>query len=333
MYVGERQTDEVTLRVIDYNEQRCEEYASVAPGEAVGYRRSDSVTWINVDGLHDVSVIETLGEGFGLHPLVLEDIVNTDQRPKVEPYDEYLYVILNMLRHDEGGDTIVEQVSLVLRGNCVLSFQEREGDVFDTIRRRLRDRRGRIRGMGADYLLYALMDAVVDEYFVIVEGVGERIEHLEGEVISNTDSTVAETIQALKRELLFLRKSVWPLRDVLTRMPKHEEFISGTTQLYLRDVADHAEQIADALETFRDMSAGLMGTYQSTVSNGMNEVMKVLTIIATIFIPLSFVAGWYGMNFQHMPELDDRWAYPTVIGIFVLIAGGMLIYFRRKKWL
>jgi len=293
------------------------------------------VTWINVDGIHQVEILERLGEYFGLHPLVVEDILNTDQRPKVEDFGDYIFIVLKMFYYDDSADEIVtEQISLTLGPTLVISFQEREGDVFNPIRERIRSEKGRIRKMGADYLAYVLVDSIVDSYFIILEKLGEKIEDLEEELVTDPRPETLQTIHNLKREMIFLRKSVWPLREVVSGLERGESpLIQESTGIYLRDVYDHTIQVIDTVETIRDMLSGMLDIYLSSVSNRMNEVMKVLTIIATIFIPLTLIAGIYGMNFRYMPELEWPWAYPMLWLIMLAIGVLMLIYFRRKRWL
>jgi magnesium transporter len=293
------------------------------------------VTWINVDGLHQVDVLEKLGNCYGLHSLVLEDILTTDQRPKMEDYGNYLYVVLQMI-HDRGkGNRLeAEQVSLILGPNFLFSFQESPGDVFDPIRERLRSGKGRVRRMGADYLAYALLDAVVDYYFVILEKLGERIEVLEEILVTHPQTETLQEIHRLKREMIFLRKAVWPLREVISGLERGESsLVQKATQIYLRDVYDHVIQVMDSVETFRDMLSGMLDIYLSSISNRMNGIMKVLTVIATVFMPLTFLAGVYGMNFKYMPELEWRWGYPAVWCVMILVGMLMLLTFKKKRWL
>ena len=266
---------------------------------------------------------------------MLEDIANTGQRPKIDDFDEYIFVVLRMLSFDvKENETKTEQVSIIFGRGFVISFQEMEGDVFDTIRDRLRNNKGRIRKMDSDYLAYALIDAVVDNYFIILEKLGETIEEIEDKLVTNPSTETLRTIHDLKREMIFLRKSVWPLREVISRMERSESaLINKSTCVYLRDVYDHTIQVMDSVETFRDMLSGMLDIYLSSVSNRMNEVMKVLTVIATIFIPLTFLAGIYGMNFRHMPELELTWSYPAILILMFTVAILMVIYFRRKKWI
>jgi len=335
VYVGEDREASVAVSRFEYDESDVKRDDPISPEESVSALDSGRNSWINVDGVHDVDKVQQIGAGFNLHPLVIEDIVHTGQRPKVEDYESQLFIVLRMLRWSEEADEIDdEQVSVVLGPSWVLSFQEREGDVFDPVRDRLLLNRGRIRKLGPDYLAYALIDAVVDHYFSILETLGERIESLSEEMTGNPMRKDLAVIRHLKRELLFMRKSVWPLREVLGSIQRDEsELVRESTRPYLRDVYDHTIQIIDTVETFRDMVSGLMDVYLSSISNRMNEVMKVLTIIATIFIPLSFVAGLYGMNFVYMPELQWRFGYFAVLGVMLAIGAGMLLYFKRRKWL
>ena len=265
----------------------------------------------------------------------MEDILNTDQRPKVEDYKDYLYIVLKMLHNVKGTEIVTEQISLILHPNFVISFQEGiEGDVFSPVRERLRGAKGRIRGMGADYLAYTLIDAIVDNYFAILEGIGERIEDLEEELVSHPKKETLHRIHELKREMIFLRKAVWPLREVISTLQRGDSpLIKNTTAIYLRDVYDHTIQVIDAIETSRDMLSGMLDIYLSSISNRMNEIMKFLTIIGTIFIPLTFIVGIYGMNFAFMPELKWRYGYFAVMAFMFAIGIIMLFYFKKKKWL
>jgi magnesium transporter len=325
----------VRMTAIDYDESRFDEVDIQSVEDLLPFKSKATVTWINLDGIHRTDLIEQIGKQFGIHPLVLEDIVNTGQRPKMEDFGDYLYVVIKMLCHDADKDEVrAEQVSLIVGPNYVISFQEVEGDVFDAIRDRIRKAKGRIRKAGADYLAYALIDAAVDGYFLILEKFGERIEGMEDELVSNPTPEALQTIHTLKRELVFLRKSVWPLREAISGMQRSESsLIADTTQIYLRDVYDHTIQVIDTVESFRDMVSGMLDTYLSSVSNRMNEVMKVLTIIATIFIPITFIAGIYGMNFGFMPELAWKGSYFVVLGVMAGVALVMVAYFRRKRWL
>ena len=335
MHVGEERHEPVKLSVIKYDGANFEEKAVGNVEEAFKLRSKSSVVWLNIDGVHQPEIIEQVGKNFGLHPLVAEDIASTGQRPKMEDFDDYIFVVVRMFRFDgEEGETKSEQISIILGADFVISFQEREGDVFDAIRERLRNNKGKIRKLGADYLAYALIDAIVDNYFMILENLGEAVEDIEDRLVTNPTSETLQTIHDLKREMIYLRKSVWPLREVINRMERSESpLINKSTFVYLRDVYDHTIQIMDAVDTFRDMLSGMLDIYLSSVSNRMNEVMKVLTVIATIFIPLTFVAGIYGMNFKFMPELDLTWSYPAVLVLMLVVALLMVMFFRRKKWI
>ncbi len=336
VHIGKKKIEKVRITIIDYDEIRLQEKEAKTIEECFPFKDLPTVTWVNIDGLHDIEVMEKIGKHFGLHPLVLEDILNTDQRPKTEDFDDYIFVVLKMLCFDEDQEEVrAEQISIILGPNFVISFQERAGDIFDPIRERIRNAKGRIRKMGADYLAHALMDAIVDNYFMVLEKLGEKIEGMEEELVSNPRPETLQTMHNLKREMIFLRKSVWPLREVVSRLERGEsKLIKDSTGIYLRDVYDHTIQVIDTIETFRDMLSGMLDIYLSSISNRMNQVMKVLTIIATIFIPLTFVAGIYGMNFEYMPELKWHWFYPKAFWLVMIgVAGVMLFYFRRKKWL
>ena len=336
VYIGSEQSEKVKIRLIDYSDKKIRERELKTVEECFPFKETPTVTWIDIDGIKHTEIIEKIGKCFGLHPLVLEDIVNTEQRPKIEDFKNYVFIVLKMLSYDEKhADIKVEQVSLILGRNFVISFQDNvEGDVFDNVRQRLRTNRGRLRKMGADYLVYSLMDAIVDNYFIILEKIGERIEDMEDELLLKPHAEIIKEINKLKRSTIFLRKSVWPLREVVSIMERGEiPLIKKETTVYFRDIYDHSIQIIDNIETLRDILAGMLEIYLSSLSYKMNEIMKVLTIIATIFIPLTFVVGIYGMNFHYMPELEWHWGYPLVWLAMLFIAGMMLYYFRRKQWM
>jgi len=335
IHIGERKTEKTRITIIDYDETQFEEKQAKRIEECFPFKDKPTVTWINIDGIHQVEIIEKLGSHFGLHPLLLEDILNTEQRPKMEDFGDYIFVVLKMLYYGEHEAEIeAEQVSLILGSNFVISLQESEGDVFDPIRERIRKGKGRIRKAGADYLAYALLDAIVDNCFLILEKGGERIEDTEQQLATNPTPETLQLIRKLKKGMIFLRKAIWPLREVVSGLERCESvLIHESTGAYLRDVYDHTIQVIDTVESFRDMVSGMLDIYLSSISNKMNEVMKVLTIFAVIFIPLTFVAGIYGMNFQFMPELGWHWGYPMILIVMASIAAGMLGYFRRKRWL
>ena len=335
IHIGEKKVEQIRIRLMNYDPQQLLEKELADIEAAFGFKDTPPVTWINIDGLHEVDVIEKLGFHFGIHPLVLEDIVNTGQRPKAEVFDDYTFIVLKMLFYDgPAGHISAEQVSLILGPHYLITFQETEGDVFDYVRERIRKDKGRIRKSGCDYLAYALVDAVVDHYFVILEKLGEKIERLEEELLEAPKPASLEEIHHLKRELIFLRRQIWPLREVLNSLVKDPSpRIREMSRVFLRDVYDHTIQVIDTVESFRDFLSGMLDLYLSTLSNRMNEVMKVLTIMATLFIPLTFIAGIYGMNFEYMPELNWKWSYPLLWVLLIALAGLMLLWFKRKKWL
>jgi magnesium transporter len=334
VHIGERRIEESKITVIDYDTGTLQERSNVTLEGCIPFKEKPTVTWFNVTGIHDVQLIENLGKIFNLHPLLLEDILHTDQRPKVEDFDDYLFIILKMLSYDEEKNEMqAEQTSLVLGANFVLSFQESEGDIFDPVRERIRNGKGHIRSSGSDYLAYALIDAIVDNYFLILEKIGDRIEILQEDVLSDPGPETLQHIQKIKRDMIFLRKSIWPLREAISLLQRLESpLITEGVGIYLRDVYDHTIQVIDSIETFRDMASGTLDVYLSSLSNKMNEVMKVLTIIATIFIPITFIVGVYGMNFKWMPELEWHWGYPAVWLVMISIGVFMLISFKRKNW-
>lgn len=335
VHIGATKTEPVRLRVVEFDPATCEERELSTVADCLPPSEGGKHYWLDVGGIHDLAVIEHLGQAFHLHPLLLEDIVNTDQRAKADVYEDYLFLVVKMLHVGDRGAAIAgQQVSLVLGPGWVLSFQENGSAVFDPVRTRLKNPKGRLRNSGPDYLAYALLDSVVDHYFAVLETVGERIEALEQELVTNPNPETLRAIHALKRELLFLRRAVWPVRELISVMDRGEsELIQDTTKLYLRDVYDHTVQVMDTLETFREMATGMLDLYLSSVSHRLNTVMKVLTIIATIFMPLTFIAGIYGMNFDYMPELRWHWGYPAVMLLMAAIGAAMVWLFKRKKWL
>jgi magnesium transporter len=322
------------MRLISYNQDELQDHLVESAADCRRPEPSKRTCWFNIEGVHEIAVIQTLGTNFGLHALVMEDILNTDHRPKVENHDDYLYIVLKMLQYDEeAAETRTEQLSLIVGNNYVLAFQERSGDVFDGVRKRLSSGRS-IRQRGPDYLAYALIDAIVDNYFVLLERFGDEVELLEEELLNNPTPRTLSRIHHFKREMLLLRKAVWPLREVLSSLTRDESrLISAETRLFLRDVYDHTIHIIDTIETIRDLLSGMLDLYVSSVSNRMNEIMKVLTIFASVFMPLTFIAGVYGMNFRYMPELALPWAYPATLLLMLGVAVGLMSFFRWKKWL
>ncbi len=341
VFTGVQRLGEPKISVFDYQRGWCEERLVKKVSELLTPKKKSTIRWINIDGLQNTHLLEEIGKAYGIHSLVLEDILQTGQRPKLEDYEEYLFIVLKMLRYEPMRRIVTtEQVSLIVGPDYVISFQEGlEGDVFEPIRQRLRTRKGIVRNQGADYLAYSLVDAIVDQYFVILEEIGERIEDVEVELLANPTKATLNEIYHLKRELLLLRKSIWPLREVVGQLQRGEShLIRRNTRIYLRDLYDHAIAVLDTLENEREIIAGMLDIYLSSVSNRLNEVMKVLTIIATIFIPLTFIVGIYGMNFDpsaspwNMPELRWYWGYPAIMGTMAVLGLLMLYVFKRKKW-
>ena len=331
---GEPSGEPVRITVIDYDATHFEEKIVEKISECFPFRDTETVTWINVDGLKNPKIIEDLGKCFTIHPLIIEDIFNTGQRPKMEDQDQYIYLTLKMLSYIEDSKEIkIEHISMLIGHNFLISFQEDIGDIFDPVRERIR-KEGRIRKLGPDYLAYALIDATVDNYFAVMEKLEGEVEDLEEELVANPTPDSLQKISRLKKDMIFLRKSVWPLREMINTLEQSESaLIKEPTRIYLRDVYNHTIQVIDTLETFRDMVSGMIDIYLSGLSYKMNEIMKVLTLIATIFIPLTFVVGLYGMNFKNMPELGWEYGYYTVLVVMGVMVAGMLIYYRNKKWI
>jgi len=335
VHIGEKKIPRVKISVIDYNPSDHDSRKLNTIEETFPFRDSPNISWLDITGLHETEILQKFGDYYQIHPLVLEDIINTAQRPKFEIYNNYIFVVMKMLKYDEAKEEIdVEQISLILGKQFVMTFQEHEGDVFDPVRERIKNKQSRLRNHGSDYLFYALMDVIVDNYFLILEYLGEQIENLEDKVINRPESETVERVQAIKRELILMRRSIWPLREVISSVTREDTpFISKFSAPYLRDLYDHTIQVIDTIETFREMIASVLDIYLSNMSNKMNEIMKVLTIIATIFIPLTFLAGIYGMNFESMPELHWKWSYPLFWFLITIIFIGLLMFFRRRKWL
>jgi magnesium transporter len=334
LHIGAARAEEVTLHTHRYDADAAEERARTSLAEAIA-RRGEGLLWLDIVGLHDADMLDRVGKAFDLHSLVMEDVLNTEQRPKFEDYDNYLFVVLRRLRYDrQSGHLEADQVSLVLSKDFVLSFQEAEAGLFEPVRQRLRSARSRLRKAGPDYLLHALIDCVVDDYFTVLETLGEEIEQLELQILDRPSPVAMRTLHRLKRELVAMRRSVWPLREVIGGLDRSDSaLLSPGVELYLRDVYDHTVHVIETLESDRDTLSGLLDVHLSGLSNRMNEIMKLLTIISTIFIPLTFIAGVYGMNFRHMPELEWHWGYFTVLSVMLAAALGMLAFFRRKHWL
>ncbi len=334
-YTGRKVTTKTELDITDYSKEHFDRFETNNIEEAFKYEDSAHITWINVNGLSNTEDIITLGNHFGLHPLIQEDIVSTNQRPKIDEYEDYLFIVFKMLHYDDKEELTIEHVSLIMGKDYVLTFQEAEGDVFDDLRERLEHGKGRIRGAGSDYLMFAILDAIVDNYFSVIDFLSNKVEILEDKLFDDkTDDTIAEDIQEIKKEILKIRRSIMPLREVVNRLEKIESpLIEERTNKYIRDLYDHIIQVNESAEIYREMIWGLMDMYMTTISNKMNEVMKVLTIMASIFIPLTFMAGIYGMNFENMPELHLKYGYYYLWAAMIVVFVGMIWYFKRKKWL
>ncbi len=341
VFIGEQKTEDVRITVIDYDGEYYDMKELETVEECFPFKEKPTITWINVEGVHDIDVIQELGTYFGWHPLIIEDILNTSQRTKMDIFDDYFFISLKMLLYNSNAQTLgAEQLSLMAGDNYVITFQEKKGDIFDPLRNRIKNSKGRVRKAGADYLAYALIDSVVDNYFNVLEDIGEVMEEIEEELVTNPAPAILQRIHDLKKEMIFLRKSVWPLREIINGLQREETpLIKESTNIYLRDLYDHTISVIDTVETFRDMISGMLDVYLSSVSNRMNEIMKVLTIFAVIFIPLTFIAGIYGMNFNpekspfNMPELNWYLGYPFALSLMVIVGVVMLFYFRRKNWM
>lgn len=332
VHTGEDKDRKVKITVLDYNEKDFDEQTLKTLGDCKHYEDGTTTTWINIDGVHDIKIIEEFGQKFNIDSLVLEDIASTDQRPKVEESDNYLFIVARMFYYDKAVIKS-EQISIILKKNCMITFQQSEGDVFNPIRERLRINKGAIRKRKADYLAYSLLDAIVDNYFIVLEKFGEQIELVETKLTSEPKKETLREIHSLKYDVIFLRKATWPLREVVNQLIRNEsKVIQPGTIKYLRDLYDHTIHVIDTIEAYRDILSSMVDLYLSSISNKMNEIMKVLTVIATIFIPLTFITGLYGMNFKYMPELESIYGYPAILLVMVIVGGSMYLYFRKKQW-
>jgi magnesium transporter len=335
VHIGEQKVEEARITQICFDETHFEERViQTLEADCAHHKPEPLVTWINVDGVHNADAIERIGRHFGLHPLMLEDVMNTDQRPKVEEYDDCLYIVLKMLYlPNHASEVLSEQVSLVLGRNYVISFQEAGEDPLLPIRDRLRSGKGQIRKGGADYLAYAILDTIVDNYFPVLERIGDRLDALEADLLSKSTAEPLQAISSLSREVIYLRKAVWPVREVLARMERGGTPLIGPSTIpYLRDVYDHVIEAVETIDMYRDLLDDLLNVSLSLSSHRANEVMKFLTMLATIFIPLTFVVGIYGMNFDYMPELRSRWGYPAVMAFMTAVAVGFVVMFKKKRW-
>ncbi len=335
VYVGKEDAEKGKIGLTVFDEKKCIEKDLLQMEDLVAAKEEGGFVWVAVEGLQQVKAVEELGQRFGIHPLILEDILNTSQRPKTEEFEDYLFIVLKLIDYNASTDEIlVEQVSLIIGPDFLLTFQEKHCSFLDRVHERLRTGKGRIRRLGVDHLAYCLIDSIVDNYFVALEKLAEKIELLEEEVVSNPNREILQVIHRMKTDMIFLRKSIWPLREVVNRLVISESaFIKEDVKPYLRDVYDHAVHIIDTLETYRDIVSGMLEIYLSSINHKLNEVMKLLTVISTIFMPLTFFTSWYGMNFKHMPELDEAWGYPLIGMLSLFVAVLMLFYFRRKEWI
>jgi magnesium transporter len=335
IYTGDKTDEKPKVTIIKYDEENYREQELAAFTQCSVTKDDPSVTWINVNGISHIPNLEKLGDCFNLHPLVLEDILNIDSRPKVEDYENYLFIILKSIKYDDlKNEIITKQISLILGQNYVISLHESNGDIFKPIQERLTTAQGRLRKGRADYLAYALIDLVVDDYFLVLEKFGEHIDFLEEAVVRKAVPQTLSQVHRFKNDMIILRKSMWPLREVIGRLERREfPLISEVTDIYFQDVYDHIVMVIDTVETYRDILSGMLDIYLSSVSNRLNEVMKVLTIIATIFMPLTFITGLYGMNFKYMPELEWRYGYFAVLGLIGTVILTMLTIFKKRQWI
>ena len=335
VHVGEVLETEVRITIVDYNKDVIEEQTVESVEQILQCREKDTVTWVNIEGLGNIELVGAIGEAFNVHPLVLEDILNTHQRPKLEEYDDYLYCVLKGISLAENGFSVeYEQISMLILNDFVFTFKEKQDELFEPVRRRLRSSKGHFRSQGADYLAYVILDTIVDSYFTLQDSLDDIVDSVEEELLTEPTPKTLATIQSVKRELIIIRRSISPLREMLNAILRSESpLIEEKSLIYFRDISDHVLRISESIESSRDMIAGLLDIYITTISNKMNEIMKVLTVFASIFIPLTFIAGIYGMNFEYMPELKWKWAYPALWVAFIAIPVILLVYFKKKKWL
>lgn len=334
IYTGKKTEGQIRLEVFSYDNDEIQEISGHNFEECKAIIDTEKINWLNIDGLHNIDLINKIGSEFGLHPLLLEDVLNVEQRPKSEEFEKYLFFTIKMFHIGEEGEISYEHVSFALGKNTVISFQERPEDLFDLLRDRLRNSYGKIRQKQADYLFYRFIDTIVDNYYFVLDSFAEKIEQLEDEVMENPTTRTLQKLQGIRKELIYLRRSVYPLRESINALLKSESpLLKKETERYFADVYDHTIHVIESLDTFRELLSGIMDLYMNSVSNKMNEIMKVLTIMSTIFIPLTFIAGIYGMNFEHIPELGYEWGYAAVWVLMIFIAVVMLVLFKRKKWL
>lgn len=335
IYTGEITGKEIGIKLFKYDKKECQEEELSPDFELEKYFQTDKIHWLNIEGLYNTKLIDRVCKYFDIHSLIIEDILNTQQRSKIDEHASYIFIVMKMLNYNLADKKIEqEQMSLLIAKGVVLSFQELPGDVFNPIRERIRQNKGKVRGSGADYLAYLLLDAVIDNYFLLLEQIGDSLEEIEVKVLTNPEKSLVSEIHQLRQWILLLRKSIWPLRDIVNGLQKSEgQVFDKSLSIYLRDLYDHSIEIMDIVETYRDMISSLMDLYLSTISNKMNEIMKVLTMISTIFIPLGFMAGIYGMNFKYMPELSWKYGYPVALAVMAILVVGFIIFFKKRKWI
>ncbi|MBI5178764.1 MAG: magnesium/cobalt transporter CorA [Nitrospinae bacterium] len=335
IHVGERKSATTAITVFEFDSENMTERRIASPDDFIPFKDFSGVTWVSVEGIHDVLAVEKICAAFGVHPLVIEDILNTSQRPKTEDYGDYLYVVLKVFSFsEEDGELLTDQVSLILGRGFVLSFEEARHDVMNPVRERLRKKKGRVRTHGADYLVYTLLDTIVDSYTVVTEDMEEDMDLIEEELMGSGSDKVVESIHSMKRALIHMRKSVWPLREAVNLLYRGSSpLITADTRTYMRDLYDHTIFVLDTQETLREILSVMLDVYLTTINNRTNEVMKVLTVLATIFMPLTFLAGVYGMNFRYLPELEMHYGYHIFWVVSFLITAVMIYFFRKKNWL
>lgn len=334
VHVGEVYSDLPRIIVVDYSKESFAENDNATIDEALQYISTPEITWINIQGIHDTNMIDSIGKRFGMHALAMEDILNTTQRAKLDDYKEYLYIVLRLLNYDYKAQMVSgEQISILVKSNCVITFQESNKDHFKGIRERIRKPNTKIREMGTDYLCYTIIDWIIDQYFVILEKVDDKLESLEEALLDNPHTEILLKIERTKREVILLRKSVWPIRDLISQFNRIDTpLIHEGSRIFMRDVYDHTIQLIDTIESFRDIVSGMLDLYLSNLTQRTNEIMKVLTVVSTIFVPLTFLASLYGMNFDNIPELHAEYGYYVLLTSMAVIATFMIFYFRRKKW-
>ena len=334
IFIGDQKVDSANIRLIDYDPESLTDKELKDIHVTAHLKDTPSVTWININGLHDIDMIQDIGQVFELHPLVMEDILNTGQRPKLEEFDDYIFIVLKMVRFDKATEAIInEQLSMILGKHFLLTFQEQPREIFGPVRERIKKQMSRIRKTGTDYLAYALMDTVVDNYIYSIEILGEKIEDLEEDILSDPDTSVMEKINSFKREINYMRKSIRPAKDAIYRISRLDsEIIQEPTLPFLKDLEDLTSHATEAIDTYRDLLTDQLNIYNSVMANKMNDIMKVLTIFAAIFIPLTFIAGIYGTNFEYLPELKYKYSYFIFWAVMVTVAGALIVYFKRKNW-